>query len=172
MMNGLDRFDTRTRILDGLDVVFRFSREKGAICLLLFVVAAGLHWGLYHLAPPGWCCWGELPLGVGLLPATFFVLGTLVLPVYVLSSLVYTTVRTQPPAAYLRLRWRTLLLIPAFILGVFLHNFNYALFFDHFSAFGGDEAVFFIVSLLLLPAYLLVSIVYTWLNWGEPVHFD
>ena len=166
-MTPQNGFANPSRWLNWLDLLFGWNRQKGIICLLLFVLAGGLHWTLYHLAPQNISYWAALGNGVGLLPGTLFVMGTLVIPIYVLASLVYTTARTRPTAAYLQLSWRTLLLIPAFFIGVLLHNFIYALFYDHFSAYGGDEAVFFIVSLLLLPAYFLISVGYTWFTYNE-----
>jgi hypothetical protein len=65
------------------------------------------------------------------------------------------------PAQYLALGRQTLWLVPVFIVAVFLHGALYALFYEHYSRLGGDEAVFFIVALLGVPLYFAVSLVYT-----------
>lgn len=100
-------------------------------------------------------------LGGSVLPALVFGLGAVIIPLYLLAALVYTIVRTQPSGRYLRLSWYTLLLIPAFFVGVFLHNFVYAMFFPYFVLTGGDEAVFFLVALIGIPLYLLAVVVNT-----------
>jgi hypothetical protein len=100
-------------------------------------------------------------LAGGVLPALVFWVGAVIIPLYLLAALVYTIVRTQAPRRYLQLSWHTLLLIPAFVVGVFLHNFVYAMFFPYFVVTGGDEAVFFLAALIGIPLYLLVVIVNT-----------
>jgi hypothetical protein len=90
-----------------------------------------------------------------------FVLGIVVIPLYLLLSLFYTLIRKVPRDTYLVLGLRTLLVLPAFAIAVVLHNLNYGLFIDSFRRTGGDEALFFTVALLLLPLFLIVSIGYT-----------
>lgn len=93
------------------------------------------------------------------LPTLIFLFGAVAVPLYLLLTLAYTIVSTQPPRRYLQLSWYTLLLIPAFVVGVLLHNFVYAMFFPYFTITGGDEAVFFLVALLGIPLYLLLVVV-------------
>lgn len=63
---------------------------------------------------------------------------------------------------YLRLSWKRVLIIAAaWVLAVVLHNVIYGLFFDYFSRTGGDEPVFFILAVLVIPLYFIVSLVYT-----------
>jgi len=100
-------------------------------------------------------------LAGGVLPALVFWVGAVIIPLYLLAALVYTIIRTQAPRRYLQLSWYTLLLIPAFVVGVILHNFVYAMFFPYFVVTGGDEAVFFLAALIGIPLYLLVVIVNT-----------
>lgn len=42
-----------------------------------------------------------------------------------------------------------------------LHNAICGLFYDHFSRTAGDEAVFSILALLVIPIHFIVSLVYT-----------
>lgn len=90
-----------------------------------------------------------------------FWFGAVIIPLYLLAALAYTIVRTQPPRRYLQLSWYTLLLIPAFLVGIFLHNFVYAMFFPYFVVTEGDEAVFFLVALIGIPLYLLLVVANT-----------
>lgn len=63
---------------------------------------------------------------------------------------------------YLRLSWRRILIVAAaWVLAVVLHNAIYGLFFDYFNRTGGDEPVFFILAVLVIPLYFAVSLVYT-----------
>jgi len=98
---------------------------------------------------------------VGLVANAVFILGTVVIPVYFLISFVYTLIRRMGYDKFLLMSWRTVLIIPAWVLSVLLHNFIYAAFFDHYSRAGGDEAVFFILAIPVIPLYFVVSLVYT-----------
>jgi len=61
----------------------------------------------------------------------------------------------------LRLTWRRLLLIiAAWVLCVVMHNAIYALFHDFFGP-QGDEPVFFLLAVVLIPLYLVISLAYT-----------
>ena len=56
---------------------------------------------------------------------------------------------------------RVLIIACAWLLSVLLHNAVYALFYDYFSRTGGDEPVFFILAVVVIPLYLVISLVYT-----------
>ena len=56
---------------------------------------------------------------------------------------------------------KLLIIIFAFIAAVLLHNFVYALFYDYFIRTGGDEPFFFIIAVIIIPAYFLISAGYT-----------
>ena len=59
------------------------------------------------------------------------------------------------------LTWKKLLLIvAAWVLSVVFHNAVYALFHDHFGS-GGDEPVFFILAVIVIPLYFVGSLFYT-----------
>jgi hypothetical protein len=45
-----------------------------------------------------------------------------------------------------------------------LHNVTYGLFFRHFSKTGGDETVFFLFAILIIPLYLIVALIYTFIK--------
>jgi hypothetical protein len=63
---------------------------------------------------------------------------------------------------YLLLGWKRVLIIAcAWVLSVVLHNVVYGLFYQHFSRTGGDEAVFFILAIFVIPLYFIFSLVYT-----------
>ena len=63
---------------------------------------------------------------------------------------------------YLLLSWKRVLIIAgAWVLSVLLHNVIYGLFYEHFSRTGGDEAVFFILAVVVIPLYSIISLVYT-----------
>jgi hypothetical protein len=62
----------------------------------------------------------------------------------------------------LLLNWkRILLIIAAFVLAVILHNLVYVLFKGYFDSYGGDEAFFMIVALIVIPLYAAVALVFT-----------
>jgi hypothetical protein len=63
---------------------------------------------------------------------------------------------------YLLLSWKRVLIIAgAWVLSVLLHNIVYGLFYAHFSRTGGDEPVFFILAIFVIPLYFVISLVYT-----------
>jgi len=63
---------------------------------------------------------------------------------------------------YLLLSWKRILIIAcAWVLSVLLHNIVYGLFYEHFSRTGGDEPVFFILAVFVIPLYFIISLVYT-----------
>jgi len=63
---------------------------------------------------------------------------------------------------YLLLSWKRVLMIAcAWIVSVLLHNLIYGLFYDYFRRTGGDEPVFFILAIFVIPLYFIISLVYT-----------
>lgn len=63
---------------------------------------------------------------------------------------------------YLLLSWKRVLVITcAWVLSVLLHNLIYGLFYDYFRRAGGDEPVFFILAVFVIPLYFIISLVYT-----------
>ena len=61
----------------------------------------------------------------------------------------------------LRLTWRRLLLIlVAWVLCDVLHNAVYALFLDFFGLHS-DEPFFFLLAIVVIPLYFVVSVAYT-----------
>jgi len=63
---------------------------------------------------------------------------------------------------YLLLNWKKILIIIiAWVLAVILHNLIYALFYDFFNSTGGDEPVFFIIAVFIIPLYFIIAILYT-----------
>lgn len=63
---------------------------------------------------------------------------------------------------YLLLSWKRVLIIAvAWVLSVLLHNLIYGLFYDYFQRTGGEEPVFFILAVIVIPLYFIVSLVYT-----------
>jgi len=72
------------------------------------------------------------------------------------------TKRTHYYDKYLLLSWKRILIIAcAWVLSVLLHNIVYGLFYEHFSRTGGDEPVFFILAVFVIPLYFIISLVYT-----------
>lgn len=64
------------------------------------------------------------------------------------------------------LTWKKLLLIPgAWILCVILHNLVYALFRSFFEP-GGDEPIFFLLAVVVIPLYALVTVIYSLVRVG------
>ena len=49
----------------------------------------------------------------------------------------------------------------SWFVAVMLHNLIYGLFKSYFDATGGDEPVFFIIAIILIPIYVLIAIVYS-----------
>jgi hypothetical protein len=105
--------------------------------------------------------WQTFTTKIGLVPNAVFILGTVLIPVYFLISLVYTVTRKMERDQYLLLSWKTLLIIPAWVLSVVLHNGIYFLFLEGFNRAGHDEAVFFFIALLVIPLFFIISLVYT-----------
>lgn len=63
---------------------------------------------------------------------------------------------------YLLLSWKRLLWIAvAWIAAVVMHNVIYAVFYSYFASSGGDEPVFFILAVVIIPLYFLISLIYT-----------
>ena len=63
---------------------------------------------------------------------------------------------------YLLLSWkRALILACAWLLSVLLLNVIYGLFSNYFDHTLGDEPAFFILAVLVIPLYFLVSLLYT-----------
>jgi hypothetical protein len=63
---------------------------------------------------------------------------------------------------YLLLSWKRVLIVAcAWMLSVLLHNLTYGLFYDYFRRTGGDEPVFFILAVFVIPLYFIISLVYT-----------
>ncbi len=63
---------------------------------------------------------------------------------------------------YLLLSWKRVLMVAcAWILSVLLHNLIYGLFYDYFRRTGGDEPVFFIFAVIVIPLYFIISLAYT-----------
>ena len=137
------------------DKYFLLSWKRVLIIVGVWVLSVLLHKAIYAL----FCDY--LATEVGLAAKAVFILGTVVIPLYFLVSLVYTLIRRMGYDKFLLLSWRTVLIIPAWILSVLLHNLIYGLFYDHFSRAGGDEAVFFIFSIIIIPLYFIISLVYT-----------
>jgi len=55
---------------------------------------------------------------------------------------------------------RTLLIVAAWVLCVVLHNVIYGMFRDSFGP-NGDEPFFFLLAVVVIPLYSVVSLVYT-----------
>lgn len=55
---------------------------------------------------------------------------------------------------------RLLLIVAAWVLCVVMHNVIYALFRDFFGP-NGDEPFFFLLAVVVIPLYFVVSLVYT-----------
>ena len=70
-------------------------------------------------------------------------------------------IRKMKRDEYLLLNWKTLLMIPAWVLSVVLHDAIYFLFFEHFNRVGHDEAVFFAMAIYVIPLFFIMSLVYT-----------
>lgn len=101
--------------------------------------------------------WQSFYFQAGILATAAFILGTVVIPIYLVIALVYTIIRTQPRSRYLRFNRYTLLLIPAFVLAALLHNLVYAMFYPYYLREGSDEGVFLMLALLAIPFYILLT---------------
>lgn len=141
-----------------LDRLFLLSWRKVIVALVVCGLAAGIVWAVAEAFD------GRMFVLDGLATAAFYV-GTLVIPLYLIVGLVYTAVRRLQPKQYLLLSRWTLLVLPAFVVAVLLHNFVYALFYPAFLREDGDEGIFFVVALLGIPIYLVVVLVYSAWVW-------
>ncbi len=56
---------------------------------------------------------------------------------------------------------KIILIIGAFFVAVILHNLIYGLFQSYFDSTGGDEPVFFIIAVIIIPLYFLICFIYT-----------
>jgi hypothetical protein len=56
---------------------------------------------------------------------------------------------------------KVLFIFIAEISSIFLHNFIYALFKPYFDSTGGDEPFFFILAIVIIPIYFLISVFYS-----------
>ena len=62
---------------------------------------------------------------------------------------------------WLFLTWKKVLLIAgAWVLSVLAHNLVYALFRESFGP-GGDEPVFFVLAVIVIPLYVVIAFFYT-----------
>lgn len=62
---------------------------------------------------------------------------------------------------WLLLNWRRMLYVAiAWVLAVVIHNVIYGLT-QRFWGAGGDEPFFFLLAVVVIPAYLIVAVVYT-----------
>jgi len=71
---------------------------------------------------------------------------------------------------YFLLSWRKLwIIVVGWFAAVLLHNFIYGLgiyfFGQDFWGVGGDEAFFFIISIVVIPIYVLIVFVYSLVWW-------
>jgi len=95
-----------------------------------------------------------MPNKIGLVPNAASTFGTAVIPVYFIISLVYTVI--MKPDEYLLLSRRPILIIPALVL---LPPALYRLFYEHYTRAG--EGAVFMILLLVIPLYFIISLVYT-----------
>lgn len=143
------------RWMSALDRALLLTWRKGLIALGVFAGSAVLHKGIDLLlyGRVAWASAAELSL---------VILGTGLIPLYFLVSLMYTVVRRLSYRQYLLLTWKTLLALAcAEVVSIFLHAALYAAFYDYFRRQGGDEAVFFLLALFVIPLYFLVCVGYT-----------
>jgi len=136
------------------------SRKRALVITCVWALSVLLHKAMYgpfdaYLATKG-----------ALAAEAALILGTVIIPIYSMISLVYTAVRRDTSEMgcdkYLLLSWKRVLAIPAaWALSVLLHNAIYALFYDHFSGTGGDEAIFFVLAIPVIPLYFVVAFLYT-----------
>jgi hypothetical protein len=67
---------------------------------------------------------------------------------------------------YFLLTWKKgLLILASWILAALLHNLIYGLFQSYFDARGGDEFIFFIIAVFIIPLYFIVCLVYSIIFW-------
>jgi hypothetical protein len=130
------------------DALLLFDWRKTFALFIIWLLCAILTWTVFRSRG-------------GILAMVVAELGATVIPLYLLLALAYTIVRTQPRSRYLRLNPFTLLLIPAVIGSIVLHNLLYATFYPYFQRQGGDEGVFFLLGVIVLPVYFLLVLGYT-----------
>lgn len=56
---------------------------------------------------------------------------------------------------------KIVILIAAWFVCVILHNAVYRLLYNYYSANNSDEAFFFIIAMIVIPAYAIISLIYT-----------
>ena len=62
----------------------------------------------------------------------------------------------------LLLSWKKLwIIVVSWFVAVLLHNLVYGLFKTYFDAHGGDEPFFFIIAIIVIPLYFIISTIYT-----------
>ncbi len=60
------------------------------------------------------------------------------------------------------LSWRKAwIIVVGWFLAVVLHNLFYGIFKSYFDSHGGDEPFFFIIAVIIIPVYVLISIIYS-----------
>ena len=138
-----------------VDKCLLLSWKKVLVIVGVWVLSVVLHKAIYG---PFQDYFG---INGGLVPNAVFTLGTVLIPVYFIISLVYTMIRKMKRDEYLLLSWKTLLIIPAWVLSAVLHNVIYGLFLECFNRAGHDEAVFFTIALFVIPLFFIISLVYT-----------
>jgi hypothetical protein len=104
--------------------------------------------------------WQTFTPKIGLVPNAVLILFTVLIPAYFLISLVYTVIRKMEHDQYLLLSWKKLLLIPAWVLLVVLFVVIYNTFASSHRG-GYDVGVFFLIATLVIPLFLIISLVYT-----------
>jgi hypothetical protein len=107
--------------------------------------------------------WQTFTTKIGLVPNAVFILGTVLIPLYFLISLVYTVIRKMEPDQYLLLSRKTLLIIPAWVLSVVLGIvILFFLFNERFERAAGDEELFITpIFVFVIPLFFIISLVYT-----------
>ena len=107
--------------------------------------------------------WQTFTAKIDLVPNAVFILGTVLIPLYFLISLVYTVIRIIEHDQYLLLSRKTLLIIPAWVLSVVLGGVIFFLFFDGFVLAGDSAALFFVFAIFVfvIPLFFIISLVYT-----------
>jgi hypothetical protein len=141
-----------------IDKIFYLNWQKIFISFILFLLTVALNWGFYLLLAERW---GVAENATHWFPTLFYDIGSFFLAIYWVSSGVYTLLRTQSLKKWLTFGWHTAFIVPAFLLAIAFHNLFYMLFFEQYQRSGGDESLFFIMALLILPFYLIISLIYT-----------
>jgi hypothetical protein len=105
--------------------------------------------------------WQTFTNEYGLVPNAVFILGTVLIPLYFLISLVYTGIRKVERDQYLLLSRKTLLLIPALVVAVVLSLVTDFVFVERFGPVEGMEVVFLTFAICVIPLFFIISLVYT-----------